>query len=90
MLGAGGWAALVWLTTVLAMFATSQFDAIRLGPGATVGDLAKATVSLNVGAFVAKHGALRQADAWAAFEPVIRNFTGYAGPIDKRTRFRCV
>jgi len=57
---------------------------------ATVGDLAKITAYLNAGHLAGPSGEIRSGEAWQAYEGVIRHFGYFRGPIDKRTRFRCV
>jgi len=90
--GAGAWSLLVGLAALLVslvVHASDRRDVIGMGIGATVGDLAKITAALNAGLLVEQHGAIRTREVWSAVEGVIRAFTAYSGPIDKRTRFRC-
>lgn len=89
--GAGGWAILVGVTTVLLLaLIESEAKIYGMGAGATVGDLAKMTASLNAGQLAVRHGSIRKAEVWDALVSVIRNFTGYPGPLDQRTQFRCI
>jgi hypothetical protein len=91
VLGAGGWSIVIGTT---AWFVTASRlrspDVLAMDSGVTVGDLAKITAALNVGLLARRNGAIRRRDAWDAFVGVVRDFTNHPGPIDKRTRFRCV
>ena len=89
--GAGGWSVLVGATVYLVLgFERGRPNAAGMGAGATVGDLAKIAASLNVGLLSERSGSIRTREAWEALEGVVCNFTDYPGPIDKRTRFKCV
>jgi hypothetical protein len=65
-------------------------EAVGLGVDATVGDLAKIAAGLNAGELTKPYSQIRKSDAWAALEGVIRDFSGFTGPIERRTRFNCV
>jgi hypothetical protein len=67
-----------------------EAEAVGLGSGATVGDLAKMAASLNAGLLAGPSGPMRSGEMWDAFVGVLRDYAGYSGPIDKRTRFHCV
>ena len=89
--GAGGWSMLVGVIVyVVLSFPRGRPNAIGMDAGATVGDLAKIAASLNVGLLSERSGSIRTREAWEALEGVVRNFTDYPGPIDKRTKFECV
>jgi hypothetical protein len=89
--GARGWSVLVGGAAALVFVkARRRSDVLGMGAGATVGDLAKITAALNAGLLAQRSGSMRRAEAWTALEGVIRNLTYYSGPIETRTRFRCV
>ncbi len=91
VLGAGGWSIVIGTT---AWFVTASRlrspEVLAMVSGATVGDFARAISALNVGLLAQRNGAIRRRDAWDAFVGVVRDFTNHPGPVDKRTRFRCV
>lgn len=65
-------------------------DRLGMTETANFGDLAKAAGWLNPGALAGPSDTMRRRDLWEALTAVIRDFTQYAGPIDKRTRFKTV
>jgi hypothetical protein len=90
--GAGPWSVLVGFAAALVFGLSGSLrrsDVLGMGVGATVGDLARITASLNAGLVTERSGPMRRSEACTALEGVIRNFTHFAGPIERRTRFRC-
>lgn len=65
-------------------------ETLGIGNDATVGDLAKITAAINIGRLGRPNASYRRSDIWVALVGVIRNFTGFSGPIEKRTRFKCI